>query len=139
MRLFYTEAQAEPAQAEAVGNRLTVSGRVNFRALYAQGDLTRVRCAEGSGDFSRVLTITPGEGSAAYTPHCEITSATARVFNGRLLLRAEINVTAQADAGAAGERGDAGGGGRRAGAVPNTGAAAVRGRGREQRADTRRV
>ena len=70
VRLFYTEAQAEPAQAEAVGNRLTVSGRVNFRALYAQGDLTRVRCAEGSGDFSRVLTITPGEGSAAYTPHC---------------------------------------------------------------------
>ena len=49
VRLFYTEAQAEPAQAEAVGNRLTVSGRVNFRALYAQGDLTRVRCAEGSG------------------------------------------------------------------------------------------
>ena len=98
VRLFYTEAQAEPAQAEAVGNRLTVSGRVNFRALYAQGDLTRVRCAEGSGDFSRVLTITPGEGSAAYTPHCEITSATARVFNGRLLLRAEMNVTAQADA-----------------------------------------
>ena len=83
VRLFYTEAQAEPAQAEAVGNRLTVSGRVNFRALYAQGDLTRVRCAEGS---------------AAYTPHCEITSATARVFNGRLLLRAEMNVTAQADA-----------------------------------------
>ena len=81
-----------------MGNRLTVSGRVNFRALYAQGDLTRVRCAEGSGDFSRVLTITPGEGSAAYTPHCEITSATARVFNGRLLLRAEMNVTAQADA-----------------------------------------
>jgi len=33
VRLFYTEAQAEPAQAEAVGNRLTVSGRVNFRAL----------------------------------------------------------------------------------------------------------
>ena len=98
VRLFYTEAQAEPAQAEAVGNRLTVSGRVNFCALYAQGDLTRVRCAEGSGDFSRVLTITPGEGSAAYTPHCEITSATARVFNGRLLLRAEMNVTAQADA-----------------------------------------
>lgn len=98
VRLFYTEAQAEPAQAEAVGSRLTVSGRVNFRALYAQGDLTRVRCAEGSGDFSRVLTIAPGEGSAAYTPHCEITSATARVFNGRLLLRAEMNVTAQADA-----------------------------------------
>ena len=98
VRLFYTEAQAEPAQAEAVGNRLTVSGRVNFRALYAQGDLTRVRCAEGSGDFSRVLTIMPGEGSAAYAPHCEITSATARVFNGRLLLRAEMNVTAQADA-----------------------------------------
>lgn len=98
VRLLYTQAQVEPAQAEAVGNRLTVSGRVRFHTLYAQGDLTRVRCAEAVGDFSRALTIPSADGGAQYTPQCEITGVSARVFNGRLLLRAEMNMAAQADA-----------------------------------------
>ncbi len=96
VRLFYTEASAVPLGYEAVGNRLTVSGRVTFRTLYAQGDLTRVRCAEAMSDFSRTLTLPAQESAAQYQPVCEVTSASARVFNGRLLLRADMSLEASA-------------------------------------------
>ena len=95
--LFHTEAQVLPMAAEAVSNRVTVSGRVAFRALYAQGDLTRVRSIKESREFSRPLTIEAREAAARYEPVCEITAVTARVFNGRLLMRAEMNVGAEAN------------------------------------------
>ena len=95
VRLFYTEAQAAPLGAEAVGNRLTVSGRVTFRALYAQGDLTHVHSVEEMRDFTRPLTLPRADASAQYTPVCEVTAVSARVFNGRLLMRAELNVSAE--------------------------------------------
>ena len=95
VRLFYTEAQAVPQGAEAVGNRLTVNGRVTFRALYAQGDLTHVHSVEEMRDFSRPLTLPRADAAAQYTPVCEVTSVSARVFNGRLLMRAELNVSAE--------------------------------------------
>lgn len=94
--LFYTEAQAFPLGAEAVGNRVTVSGRVAFRALYAQGDLTHVRSVEEMRDFTRQLMLPRADGGARYEPLCEVTSVTARVFNGRLMMRAEMNVSAEA-------------------------------------------
>lgn len=95
--LFHTEAQALPLSAEAAGNRVTVSGRVIFRALYSQGDLTRVRSVEEMRDFSRPLTIDAQEAAARYVPSCEITQVSARVFNGRLLMRADLNVSAEAE------------------------------------------
>ncbi len=96
VRVFYTEAQAVPLGAEAVGNRVTVSGRVNFRALYAQGDLTHVHSAETSADFTRQLTLPAADNGAQYQPSCEITGVSSRVFNGRLLMRAEMNVYSEA-------------------------------------------
>ena len=95
--LFHTEAPVLPLSAEAAGNRVNVSGRVAFRALYAQGDLTRVRSIEEMRDFSRALTVDSRETSAQYEPVCEITAVSARVFNGRLLMRADLNVGAEAN------------------------------------------
>ncbi|MBQ9408553.1 MAG: DUF3794 domain-containing protein [Clostridia bacterium] len=94
VRLFYTEAQAVPLSAEAAGNRLTVNGRVTFRALYAQGDLTHVRSVEEMRDFSRQLPLPQPDAGAQYTAACEVGEVSARVFNGRLLMRAEVNVSA---------------------------------------------
>ena len=71
--LFYTEAQALPLTAETVGDRVNVSGRVAFRALYSQGDLTRVRSVEESRDFSRSLSVPTADAGAVYEPVCEIT------------------------------------------------------------------
>jgi len=94
--LFYTAAQALPLTAEAVGSRVTVSGRVTFRALYAQGDLTHVHSVEEMRDFSRQLTAAASDAGAQYEPVCEVTAVSARVFNGRLLMRAELTVSAEA-------------------------------------------
>ena len=63
--LFHTQARALPLQAEAAGNRVTVSGQVIFQALYSQGDLTRVRSVEEMRDFSRALTVAAPESAAA--------------------------------------------------------------------------
>ncbi|MBQ9197466.1 MAG: hypothetical protein IJ157_09555 [Clostridia bacterium] len=95
--LFHTEAKALPIAAETAGGRVTVSGQVAFRALYAQGDLTRVRSIEETRDFSRPLNADTRETQARYEPVCEITAVSARVFNGRLLMRAEMNVGAEAN------------------------------------------
>ena len=92
--LLYTDAQALPLSAESVGGRVNVNGRVVFRTLYAQGDLTRVRSVEEMRDFSRALTAAAQDTAASYTPVCEITAVSARVFNGRLLMRAEMNLSA---------------------------------------------
>lgn len=95
VRVLYTDAQAVPQVCEASGGRATVSGRVDFRVLYAQGDLTRVKVAEVSKDFSRALSAQAGGDGAQLQPSCEVTNVSSRVFNGRLLLQAELNVYAE--------------------------------------------
>jgi len=96
VRVLHTDAEACALQTENTGNRVTVSGRVAFHVLYAQGDLTRVRSAETLSDFSRALTVARTEATAEFQPQCEVTGVQARVFNGRLLLKAEMNVYAEA-------------------------------------------
>lgn len=97
VRLFYAEAQALPLGAEAVGSRVTVSGRVVFRALYAQGDLTHVRSVEEMRDFTRQLALPSADTGTVYAPACEVTAVATRVFNGRILLKADVNVSAEGD------------------------------------------
>ena len=93
VRVLYADARAVPQVCEASAGRVTVSGRVDFFALYAQGDLTRVKAAQVSHDFSRALNA---QEAADYTPICEISQVQSRVFNGRLLLRADLNIYASA-------------------------------------------
>lgn len=95
VRILYADASVVPQQCEAAGGRATVSGKVDFHVLYAQGDLTRVKAAEVSRDFSRALTVNGYQDGAGYTPSCEINGVTARVFNGRVLLQADMNVYAE--------------------------------------------
>lgn len=97
VKVLYTDAAVLSTAAENTGSRVSVSGRVIFRALYAQGDLTRIKAAEASADFSRALTVNQTDAAAAFQPQCEVTGVSARVFNGRLLLRAEMNVYAEAE------------------------------------------
>ena len=96
VRVLYTDAVAAPQLCEASGGRVTVSGRVDFRVLYAQGELTRVQVAEASRDFSRALNVSAGQENARFYPACEVSNISSRVFNGRLLLRADLNVYAEA-------------------------------------------
>lgn len=96
VRVLHAQAMAVPLLCEAAGNRVTVSGRVDFCALYAQGDLTRVRSAQASQDFSRTFALNSAQEGVRFRPYCEVTAVTHRVFNGRLLLHVEINVYLQA-------------------------------------------
>lgn len=93
VRVLYADARAVPQVCEASAGRVTVSGRVDFVALYAQGDLTRVKAAQVSHDFSRALNT---QETAEFTPLCEVSQVQSRVFNGRLLLRADLNIYASA-------------------------------------------
>lgn len=96
VRVLYTDAVVAPQLCEASAGRVTVSGRVDFRVLYAQGDLTRVKVAEVGRDFSRSLTVSAGQENAQFHPSCEVSNLSSRVFNGRLLLCADLNVYAEA-------------------------------------------
>ncbi|MBR5231200.1 MAG: DUF3794 domain-containing protein [Clostridia bacterium] len=96
VRILYTDATVVPVVCEGTGNRVTVSGHVDFKALYAQGDLTRVKVAEVSQDFSRTLNAESSCENVRFTPACEVTQIASRVFNGRLLLKADVNIYAEA-------------------------------------------
>lgn len=96
VRVLYTDAAVCPTVCEGAGNRVTISGRVDFKALYAQGDLTRVKVAEVSQDFSRPLNAEGPCENVRFTPNCEVTQVTTRVFNGRLLMKADVNIYAEA-------------------------------------------
>ena len=95
VRILYADAVATPQACEGNGGRVTVSGTVDFHVLYAQGDLTRVKAAEARGDFSRTLTAAAPDG-ARFMPLCEVNRVSHRVFNGRVLLQADVNVYAEA-------------------------------------------
>lgn len=96
VRVLHVAARAVPLGCEVSGGRAMISGRVDFHALYAQGDLTRVKVAEVRKEFSRALNITAGQEAADFSPVCEVNDVTHRVFNGRLLLGADLNLYAQA-------------------------------------------
>ena len=97
-KVFYTDALAAVNGGEMAGGRVTADGRVTFHVLYAQGDMNRVRALEAAADFSQSLALPGGDAlaAAAVRPWAEVANVTAKAFNGRLLLRANVNLGAEA-------------------------------------------
>ncbi len=98
-RVYYTDATVQVNGGELAGSRITADGRVNFHVLYAQGDLAHVNALEASADFSQAMPLTAEETPSAAVrlkPRAQVQRATAKAFNGRLLLQAIVNLNAEA-------------------------------------------
>lgn len=98
-KVFYVTAQVNMGGGELAGNRITADGKVNFRVLYAQGELSRVSFLEAAADFSQVMPLKEENSqqlSVRAIPRAEIRQVTAKAFNGRLNLRCVLQLTAQA-------------------------------------------
>ena len=98
-RVYYADASAAVNGGELTGSRVTADGRVTFHVLYAQGDLAHVDALETSADFSQALPLKEENTQMAalrLQPRAEVQHVSAKAFNGRLLLRAILNLTAEA-------------------------------------------
>lgn len=98
-RVYYADASAVVNGGETTGSRVTADGRVTFHVLYAQGDLAHVRALEAGADFSQALPVKEEDVQGAavrFQPRAEVRHVSAKAFNGRLLLRAILDLTAEA-------------------------------------------
>ena len=98
-RIYHADASVIMNGGEAAGNRINTDGKVTFRVLFAQGDLKKVLPLEAAANFSQQLAV-PGErgDGASYRvrPWAEVLTVSAKAFNGRLLLRATLQIGADA-------------------------------------------
>lgn len=100
-QVYYTDAEAVVQGSELTGNRITADGRVNFHALYAQGDMKKVQALEASADFSQSLPLQRENAqqlSGRVTAHAQVMKVTGRIFGGRMLMQAVIALEAEAEA-----------------------------------------
>ncbi len=98
-RVYYADASAAVNGGELAGSRVTADGRVTFHVLYAQGDLTQVKALEASADFSQAMPLKEEcaqNAAVRLQPRAQVQHVSAKAFNGRLLLQAILNLTAEA-------------------------------------------
>ena len=97
-RVYYADASAQVNGGELAGSRVTADGRVTFHVLYAQGDLAHVNGLEASADFTQAMPLAGEEAPPAAVrlkPRAQVQRVNAKAFNGRLLLQAIVNLTAE--------------------------------------------
>lgn len=98
-QVYYADAEAVVRGGELNGNRITTDGKVNFHALYAQGDMKKVQALEASADFSQALPLQKENAqqlSGRVTARARVMKVTGRVFGGRMLLQAVVALSAEA-------------------------------------------
>lgn len=90
-RVLSSGGSVHIARTEAMQDKVSVSGRVMFHALYTQGDPGRVNALEASADFTHVMEL-PGATTActcqaeAVVEHVDATAASGQM-NLRAMLR----------------------------------------------------
>ncbi|MBE5787387.1 MAG: hypothetical protein E7324_07585 [Clostridiales bacterium] len=98
-RVYYADATLALGHGEMTGNRIQADGRVTFHVLYGQGDLSKVSVLETAADFSQALPLkeeNTQQASLLVRPRGEVQHVSAKVFNGRLLLQAIVQLRAEA-------------------------------------------
>ena len=98
-KVYFADAAATVNGGELSGSRVTADGRVTFHVLYGQGDLANVRALEATADFSQAMPLKEDYGQSAAVriqPKAAVQHVSAKAFNGRLLLQAILNLTAEA-------------------------------------------
>ncbi len=98
-RVYYADGTVQMNGGELAGSRVTADGRVTFHVLYAQGDLARVNALEAAADFTQAMPLPEEQiqpAAVRLKPRAQVQRVTAKAFNGRLLLQAIVNLTAEA-------------------------------------------
>ncbi len=98
-RVYYADATASVSGGELTGSRVMTDGKVMFHVLYAQGDLSKIASLETSADFHQALPLKEENIQPAAVhlhPRAQVQHVSAKAFNGRLLLQAIIDLTADA-------------------------------------------
>lgn len=97
-KVYFADAAVSMNGGEMTGSRILAEGRVTFHALYAQGDMRQVAALETTADFSQTLPLKEENAAAAVSvhPRAQVQHVSAKAFNGRLLLRAVLLLSAEA-------------------------------------------
>ncbi len=98
-RVYFADATVNMTGGEFSGSRMMAEGKVIFHALYAQGDMRNVAALETTADFSQALPLKEEmatAAAAAVRPRAQVQHVSAKAFNGRLILRAVLLLSAEA-------------------------------------------
>lgn len=90
------QAQAHIVSAQAGVGEVLVRGRAQFRALYTQGDLTRVRTLETTCDFETRLALAQVTPSMRADAFAAVQEAQGFAAGGRMTLRAQLDIQTEA-------------------------------------------
>ena len=94
--ILYTCAMAVVESAEAMQDRVNVSGRVIFRVLYTQGNSAKAESIEAAADFTHVCEMKGAQPGSEVFACAEAAHASAAVQGGRVHMKAEVQLHARA-------------------------------------------
>lgn len=94
-RVLYAGGMAVLHGAEAMQDRILLSGRVVFHTLYTQGDPDRIQSIEATADFSHTMELPGVQQRMICQTDCLVEHVEASTSGGRLQLRAALQCYAR--------------------------------------------
>lgn len=91
-RVLHAGGMASVEHVESMQDRLAVTGRVVFHALYTQGDHTKVNAMEATADFTHVLELPGVQSRSSCRAEAAVEHVDAAVSGGRLSLRGVVRL-----------------------------------------------
>lgn len=95
-RVLQAGGMAVVENAEALQDRVTVSGRVIFHVLYTQGDPGRVNSIEAAADFTHLCELPGAQARSKVFAQAHVEHTEATVAGSRLSMRAVLRIDARA-------------------------------------------
>ncbi len=93
--ILHTSAMAVVESAEAMQDRVTVTGRVIFRVTYIQGASSRPDAIEATADFTHVCEAKGARSGSDVQARAVAVHARAAVQGGRIHMQAEVQLNAR--------------------------------------------
>ena len=90
------QAQAHITSAQTGNAEAAVRGRVSFRVLYTQGDLTRIRALETVCDFMHTVPLAGAAPGMRLHVSADVQETEGVAGSGRITLRALLNLVLEA-------------------------------------------
>ena len=94
-RVLYAGGMAVLSGAEALQDRILMTGRVVFHTLYTQGDPDRVQSIEATADFTHTMDLIGVQQRMLCQTDCMVEHVEASTAGGRLMLRAVVRCYAR--------------------------------------------
>jgi len=94
--ILHTCDMAVVESAEAMQDRVNVSGRVIFRVIYTQGNSAKAESIEAAADFTHVCEMKGAQPGSEVFACAEAAHASAAVQGGRVHMKAEVQLHARA-------------------------------------------